>query len=131
MLDGKKYAAMHETGEDVASCELFLTPKVSHLCSQHFGITSSMACNYDGSMHFLSAEGFDASQLPESFSMSRSHSAAYDCCFRMQKHEAKLQGERIRIYRVIHDVAWQECVSNSCCAQRITDSTSSQQHQRL
>ena len=28
MLDGKKYAAMHETGEDIASCELFLTPKV-------------------------------------------------------------------------------------------------------
>ncbi len=29
MLDGKKFAALHETGEDMASCELFLTPKVT------------------------------------------------------------------------------------------------------
>ena len=29
MMDGKKFAALHETGEDMASCELFLTPKVT------------------------------------------------------------------------------------------------------
>ena len=29
VLDGKKFASLHETGEDIASCELFLTPKVS------------------------------------------------------------------------------------------------------
>lgn len=31
MLDGKKYGSLHETGEDMASCELFLTPKVKPL----------------------------------------------------------------------------------------------------
>ncbi|DBB00136.1 TPA: PSII 6.1 kDa protein, variant 2 [Trebouxia sp. C0004] len=31
MLDGKKFAALHETGEDMASCELFLTPKGKEL----------------------------------------------------------------------------------------------------
>ena len=33
MLDGKKYGSLHETGEEIASCELFLTPKVGHLHS--------------------------------------------------------------------------------------------------
>lgn len=28
MVDGKKYGSLVETGEDVASCQLFLTPKV-------------------------------------------------------------------------------------------------------
>ncbi|KAL0051109.1 hypothetical protein WJX82_002198 [Trebouxia sp. C0006] len=31
MMDGKKFAALHETGEDMASCELFLTPKGKEL----------------------------------------------------------------------------------------------------
>ena len=46
MLDGKKYAATHETGEDVASCELFLTPKASHPCLQHVQIALSTSCSF-------------------------------------------------------------------------------------
>ncbi len=45
-MDGKKFAALHETGEDMASCELFLTPKVTciqHLC-QHLCTSTSYHC---------------------------------------------------------------------------------------
>lgn len=49
MLDGKKFGSLHETGEDIASCELFLTPKVAPLISASLHVhallrSSKQAC---------------------------------------------------------------------------------------